>query len=250
RSSDLTEHGEVLLLFTPACLARSAPFSVTPRDDVRGLAALLYELMAGTPPPAGLPYGRAKDEEPPPIDDLGRKRWKALRRALSLRDGRIATVRQLLAALDLEPAAVSGRRGRKGYRAVGRKAGGIGRGVVWLAVLAAAIVGAYRYGSARAPDAVDLEVWSSELSAGFGRAASWTRATLVAARGGLERASGAVAAYLERAEAKAPSAEPDRADERLSSAPGDAIDTAAGETDVAGPEPGASSTAADSAAAA
>src|SRR5690606_2775232 len=97
----VTEHGEVLLLFTPACLARSAPFSVTPRDDVRGLAALLYELMAGTPPPAGLPYGRAKDEEPPPIDDLGRKRWKALRRALSLRDGRIATVRQLLAALDL-----------------------------------------------------------------------------------------------------------------------------------------------------
>src|SRR5690606_31126817 len=163
----VTEHGEVVLLFTPACLVRSAPFAVTQRDDVRGLAALLYELMAGTPPPVGgLDDGTAADELRP-IDELGRKRWKALRRALSLRDGRIATVRQLLASLDLEPAAVSGRRGRKGYRAVGRKAGGIGRGVVWLAVLAAAIVGAYRYGSARAPDAVDLEVWSSELSAGF-----------------------------------------------------------------------------------
>ena len=203
----VTEHGEVVLLFTPACLAHGAPFTVTPRDDVRGLAALLYELMAGTPPPAGGLYEGAKDEEPRPIDELGRKRWKALRRALSLRDSRIATVRQLLAALDLEPAAVSGRPRRKGYRAVGRRTSGIGRRVAMLAALgaaAAAVVGAYRYGAARAPEAVDLATWSSELSSRFDRAASLTRSTLGEARSGLARATGAVAAYLERAETNVP----------------------------------------------
>src|SRR5690606_17810436 len=76
----VTEHGEIMLLFISACLAKSAPFALGPRDDVRGLAALAYELMTGEPPPAGNADGRsAPGEEAAPIDGLGRKRWKALR---------------------------------------------------------------------------------------------------------------------------------------------------------------------------
>src|SRR5690606_33800344 len=63
----VTERGEVRLLFASACLAQSAPFSIGPRDDVRGLAALAYELMAGSPPPIGGLYPRGKADEPEPI---------------------------------------------------------------------------------------------------------------------------------------------------------------------------------------
>src|SRR5690606_29943855 len=52
----VTERGGVRLLLASSCLARSAPFSIEPRDDVFALAVLAYELLAGTAPPAaGIP---------------------------------------------------------------------------------------------------------------------------------------------------------------------------------------------------
>src|SRR5690606_31621793 len=143
----ITERGEVRLLFTSACLAKTAPFAVAPRDDVRGLAALAYELMSGRPPPIGTLYPRSKAAEPEPIDGLSRKRWKALKSALSLRDGRISSVRRLLAALDLpEPRAP--RRGSGPDRVSDARRGGLKRAAlaaVLVAGIAALAAGGLRY---------------------------------------------------------------------------------------------------------
>src|SRR5690606_30588419 len=94
----VTERGAVRVLVTSACLARTAPFTIGPRDDVRGLAALAYELMAGAPPPIGGLYP-ADDDEPEPIEGLSRKRWKAMKSALSLRYGRVSYVKRLHTAI-------------------------------------------------------------------------------------------------------------------------------------------------------
>src|SRR5690606_22634991 len=105
------------------------------RDDVRGLAALAYELMTGTPPPIGTLYPRSKADEIEPIDGLSRKRWKGLKSALSLRDGRISSVRRLLAALDLpEPRAP--RHGSRPDRVRDARRGGWKRAAIAVVVVA------------------------------------------------------------------------------------------------------------------
>ncbi|MBN1238089.1 MAG: protein kinase [Gammaproteobacteria bacterium] len=92
----VNEQGDVKLLLASACLARSAPFSVEPRDDVLALAALAYELLSGTmPPAAGLPRGE-KAADPWRIDGLGRRQWSALREALTPHEAPGLSVREFL----------------------------------------------------------------------------------------------------------------------------------------------------------
>jgi hypothetical protein len=200
----VTEHGEVLLLFASACLAKSAPFSVGPRDDVRGLAALAYELMTGAPPPPEGFYGRGSGTEPTPIEGLSRKRWKALKSALAPRDGRIASVRQLLAALEIEDTRASPTAGRKPRRGNGRsvrgQAGrGAGRrfvlGAVWL-LAAIAIVAAAVWLLRSPPQASERASLSSRVTSDIDRAAEGMRSGVAAAKERVESVSGALAAFL------------------------------------------------------
>lgn len=193
----VTERGEVRLLFTSACLASGAPFRIAPRDDVRGLAALAYELMAGAPPPIGALYPRARTDEPEPIDGLSRKRFKALKSALSMRDGRMSSVRRLLAALDL-PQPRAPRRGSRPDRIRDARRGGLGRaalaGVVIAGIAAVAAVGA-RLWSERGDDLPDFSALPESVGSSAGRAADLTREGLAGARARLERAGTALAAF-------------------------------------------------------
>ncbi|HEX6993505.1 MAG TPA: protein kinase [Gammaproteobacteria bacterium] len=185
----VTERGEVRVLFTSACLARTAPFTIGPRDDVRGLAALAYELMAGAPPPIGGLYP-ADDDEPEPIEGLSRKRWKALKSALSMRDGRVSSVKRLLAALDLpEPRAP--RRGSRPDRVRDARRGGFKRLAIAAAFgagVAVLAVGGFR-GWIGAGGSLPESVES-----GASRAADLTREGLSGARARLDRAGSALSA--------------------------------------------------------
>jgi hypothetical protein len=96
----VTAQHDVKVLFTSACIAGSAPFSVEACDDVRGLAGIAYELLAGEPPflrPALTgPQGPA---EPKRIKSLSRRQWKVLRGILLGRGDETDGVAELLEVL-------------------------------------------------------------------------------------------------------------------------------------------------------
>ncbi len=194
----VTERGEVRLLFTSACLVRSAPFPITPRDDVRGLAALAYELMAGAPPPIASLSARDKLPAPQPIAGLSKTRWKALKSALAQRDGKFSSVRGFLAALELTDTSAPSRAARP-ERASDRKQGSLLRvvlGGVIGAVLAAAAVVSFMIWSDAADRSPGLSMSPSTFGASAERAAEAAREGLADARARLARASGALSARL------------------------------------------------------
>lgn len=94
----VTAQHEVKVLFTSACLASSAPFAVEPRDDVRGLACIVYELLAGEPPfmPQTANGWQAK---PKRLKNLTRRQWSVLRAVLIGRDDRMYSVSEFLDVL-------------------------------------------------------------------------------------------------------------------------------------------------------
>lgn len=94
--------GQVKMLFSPACLAASAPFVADEREDVFGLAELAYELLAGQKPPADALLTPRRRIQTTRIDGLSRGQWKALQAGLAGREERTRSVAQLLAGLDLE----------------------------------------------------------------------------------------------------------------------------------------------------
>jgi len=225
----VTARGEVRLLFTPACFARTAPFTIGPRDDVRGLAALAYELVAGAPPPVPGLYPRTGDDELEPVEGLSRKRFKALKSALSMRDGRISSVTRLLAALDLpEPRAP--RRGGRPDRVRDVRRGRFTRvalgaaGIAGIAVLAAGGWQALQ----RRPDSLpDLGTLPRNVESGASRAADLAREGLSGAKTQLEQAGTALAALLrdvgERIEAASERSAVETEPEAVSGAEPDAL---------------------------
>lgn len=195
----VTERGDVRVLFTSACLASTAPFPLGPRDDVRGLAALAYELMAGAPPPIPGLYPRADGDEPDPIDGLSRKRWKALKSALSMRDGRMSSVTRLLAALDLPEPRMPRRGSRPDRVRDARRRGGFKRiaiAAVCGAGLAVLAVGGFRGWSERGDSLPDLGALSARVESGASRAANLTREGVRGAKARLEEAGTALATFF------------------------------------------------------
>lgn len=192
----VTARGEVRLHFTSAGLAKLSPFTVDARDDVRGLAALAYELMAGAPPPIASLYPGGKAYEPKPIGGLSRKRWKALRSALSRRDGRIRSVRGLLAALELpEPRAP--RQGSRPDRLRGESRGGGRRAALVAGIcigIAAIAAGGAWLSRERAASLPDFRALPAAIETGAGRAAELTLDGWAGARDQLQRAGSALAA--------------------------------------------------------
>ncbi|HEX6993925.1 MAG TPA: Calx-beta domain-containing protein [Gammaproteobacteria bacterium] len=93
--------GQVKVLFTPACLAASAPFPADEREDVYGLAELAYELLAGQKPPADALLRSRRRIHTERIEGLSRGRWKALQAGLAGRDERTRSIEQLLAGLEV-----------------------------------------------------------------------------------------------------------------------------------------------------
>lgn len=96
----VTAQHDVKVLFTSACIAGSAPFSVEPRDDVLGLAGIAYELLAGEPPFLRLAVtGPRGPAEPKRIKSLSRRQWKVLRGILLGRGDEMYGVGELLEVL-------------------------------------------------------------------------------------------------------------------------------------------------------
>lgn len=140
----VTARHEIKLMFVSACLARSAPFSVDPRDDVYGLASLAYQLLSGEIPPAtGLQRagGRHRTSEPPRIKGLTRSRWNALRSGLAPRDKRSRSIRQFLAGIGV-PERELPRPPRSARRPAAAERSGVAQRILQRAAIAAVVMGA------------------------------------------------------------------------------------------------------------
>jgi serine/threonine protein kinase len=87
RAADTFDAGRLLAL-TPRYATREMAQGGEPHpaDDVYALGLVAYELLCGQHPYGGLPAGDAvaRGLRPAPIKDLGRRRWRAIDRALEL----------------------------------------------------------------------------------------------------------------------------------------------------------------------
>jgi serine/threonine protein kinase len=87
RAADTFDAGRLLAL-TPRYATREMAQGGEPHpaDDVYALGLVAYELLSGQHPYGGLPAGDAvaRGLRPAPIKDLGRRRWRAIDRALEL----------------------------------------------------------------------------------------------------------------------------------------------------------------------
>lgn len=203
----VTGRREVKVLFTSACLAGSAPFAVGVSDDIRGLAALTYELLTGEQAPAG-PAGGSRHgaEKPEQLKSLSRKRWKALATGLGLRGERFRTVGQFLAAFGLGEKAKL--KPLKRRRSVNLDAGRhvLKRAVLTAGLIAAAvaaIVAAERLWRIGLPSPAEVSAWGSAapISSIRRQAGAAANAVKAAVQGAATTAGDAVARLREAGEA-------------------------------------------------
>jgi hypothetical protein len=152
------DHKVKLLNFMTASLMRRAPFAAGPADDVRGLAAMAYELYTGKP--AGAVPRRAPG--------LSRRCWKAIERALADDPRRGASMRQFLAAAGLATDGLLRRSPPRYLRPVPE------RRPVWhvAAAMAAIAVGIWYFGGDLAPRLEALRLAGSALPGSGSREAT------------------------------------------------------------------------------
>ena len=89
---------EIKVTFAGAWLLCRAPSAARVRDDVRGLARIAYELLAGAAPSDGRGGPTRGDGAPKRIRGLGTAQWHALRAALCGRNDRAPDVGELVTA--------------------------------------------------------------------------------------------------------------------------------------------------------